>query len=104
VVEEHQRTDTVAAPGTVCIFRQNFTLEDAIGSDTLLQAEDAIGSDTCSLETSMRATNAIPLGSPLLLPVGTVNFVQTLKVRRIRRHWGWCGDDLRKQVSHVTLL
>jgi hypothetical protein len=27
----------------------------------------------------MRVTNGIPLGSPLLLPVGTVNCVQTLK-------------------------
>jgi hypothetical protein len=33
----------------------------------------------------MRVTNGIPLGSPLLLPVGTVNHVQTLKAdgRRI---------------------
>jgi hypothetical protein len=33
-----------------------------------------------SLETNMRVTNGIPLGCPLLLlPVDTVNSVQTLK-------------------------
>jgi hypothetical protein len=47
--------------------RQKFTLEDAIGSHA------------CSLEANKRATNGIPLGCPLLLPVGTVNCVQTLK-------------------------
>jgi beta-glucosidase-like glycosyl hydrolase len=36
----------------------------------------------------MRVTNGIPLGSPLLLPVCTVNCVQTLKVRE---HWNWTG-------------
>jgi len=49
-------------------FRQKFTLEDAIGSHA------------CSLEASRRVTNGIPLGWPLLLPVDTVNCVQTLKV------------------------
>jgi serine/threonine protein kinase len=29
----------------------------------------------------MRVTNGIPLGCPLLLPVGTVNCVETLKVK-----------------------
>jgi hypothetical protein len=52
---------------TVRVFRQKFTLEDAIGSHA------------CSLEANMRVTNGIPLGSPPLLPVGTVNCVQTLK-------------------------
>jgi hypothetical protein len=49
-------------------FRQKFTLEDAVGSHA------------CSLEANMRVTNGIPLGSSLLLPVHTVNCVQTLKV------------------------
>jgi predicted RNA binding protein YcfA (HicA-like mRNA interferase family) len=53
--------------GTVRFFRQKFTLEDAIGSHA------------CSLEANMRVTNGIPLGRPLLLPVDTVNCVQTLK-------------------------
>jgi hypothetical protein len=55
--------------GTVRVFRQKFTLEDAIGSHA------------CSLEANMRVTNGIPLGSSLLLPVHTVICVQTLKVR-----------------------
>jgi hypothetical protein len=54
--------------GTVRVFRQEFTLEDAIGSHA------------CSLEANTRVTNGIPLGSSLLLPVDTVNCVQTLKV------------------------
>jgi hypothetical protein len=52
---------------TVRVFRQKFTLEDAIGSHA------------CSLQANMRVTNGIPLGSSLLLPVDTVNCVQTLK-------------------------
>jgi hypothetical protein len=58
------RTDA----GTVRVFRQKSTLEDAIGSHA------------CSLEANMRVTNGIPLGCPLLLPVDTVICVQTLKV------------------------
>jgi hypothetical protein len=54
--------------GTVRVFRQKFTFEDAIGSHA------------CSLEANTRVTNGIPLGSSLLLPVCTVNCVQTLKV------------------------
>ena len=53
--------------GTVRVFRHKFTLEDDIGSHA------------CSLEASRRVTNDIPLGSPLFLPVHTVNCVQTLK-------------------------
>jgi hypothetical protein len=49
-------------------FRQKFTLEDAIGSHA------------CSLEANTRVTNGIHLGTSLLLPVDTVNCVQTLKV------------------------
>jgi hypothetical protein len=41
----------------VRVFRQKFTLEDAIGSHA------------CSLEANMRVTNGIPLGCSLLLPV-----------------------------------
>jgi hypothetical protein len=48
-------------------FRQKFTLEDAIGSHAW------------SLEANMRVTNGVPLGSSLLLPVCTVNCVQTRK-------------------------
>jgi hypothetical protein len=51
----------------VRVFRQNFTLEDAIGSHA------------CSLEASRRVTNGIPLGCPLFLLVHTVNCVATLK-------------------------
>jgi hypothetical protein len=47
--------------GTVRVFRQQSTLDDAIGSHT------------CSLEASRRVTNSIPLGCPLLLPGYTVN-------------------------------
>jgi serine/threonine protein kinase len=54
--------------GTVRVFRQKFT------------PEDPIGSDACSLEANRRVTNDIHLGSSLLLPVTTVNCVQTLKV------------------------
>jgi hypothetical protein len=39
--------------GTVRVFRQDFALEDAIGSHA------------CSLEASSRATNGIPLRRPL---------------------------------------
>jgi hypothetical protein len=52
---------------TVRVFRQKFTLEDAIGSHA------------CSFEANMRVTNGIPLGCSLLLPVDTVNSVQTRK-------------------------
>jgi hypothetical protein len=52
---------------TVRVFRQKFTLEDAIGSHA------------CSLEANTRVTNGIPLGCSLLVPVDTVNGVQTLK-------------------------
>jgi hypothetical protein len=52
---------------TVRVYRQKFTLEDAIGSHA------------CSLEASRRVTNGIPLGCSLFLPVHTVNCVQTLK-------------------------
>jgi SpoVK/Ycf46/Vps4 family AAA+-type ATPase len=52
----------------VRVFEQDFALEDAIGSHA------------CSLDANMRVTNGIPRGSPLLLPVGTVNYVETLKV------------------------
>jgi hypothetical protein len=44
---------------TVRVFRQTFTLEDAIGSHA------------CSLEANMRVTNGIPLGSPLPLPLSS---------------------------------
>jgi hypothetical protein len=56
--------------GTVRVFRQQFTLEDAIGSHA------------CSLEANTRVTNGIPLGFLLFLPVHIVKCVQTLKVRR----------------------
>jgi hypothetical protein len=46
-------------PCTVRVFRQNFALEDAIGSHA------------CSLEANMRVTNGITLGSSPILPVDT---------------------------------
>jgi hypothetical protein len=56
--------------GPVPVFRQNFALEDAIGSHT------------CSLEANMRVTNGIPLGSPLpLIVIAIINHVETLKAR-----------------------
>jgi hypothetical protein len=57
--------------GTVRVFRHIFALEDAIRSHA------------CSLEANMRVTNGIPLGSPLLLPVDTVNCVATRKAKSI---------------------
>jgi hypothetical protein len=75
-----QAADTVDASPTLlhpseCLlygarFRQKFTLKGAIGSHA------------CSLQANKRLTNDIPLGCLLLLPVGTVNSVQTLKVSR----------------------
>jgi hypothetical protein len=65
---------------TVRVFRQKFTLEDAIGSHA------------CSLEASRRVTNGIPLGSSLFLPVHTVNCVQTLK-----------GDVVTFLDSHIEV-
>jgi hypothetical protein len=58
--------------GTVRVFRQKVTLENAIGPHA------------CSLEALLarvwlRVTDAISPESPLLLPVGTVPCVQTLK-------------------------
>jgi hypothetical protein len=50
-------------------FRQKFTLEDAIELHAFAPLE----------AFCRRVTNGIPLGCPLLLPVDTVNFVQTLK-------------------------
>jgi hypothetical protein len=58
--------------------RSNATIEDAIEFHTF-----------ASLEASMRATNGIPLGCSLFLPVGTVNSVQTLK------------DDFKKCCSCI---
>jgi hypothetical protein len=54
---------------TVRVFRQKFT-------------RGAIGSHACSLQANMRVTNGITLESSLLLPIATVNCVQTLKVTR----------------------
>jgi hypothetical protein len=62
--------DRILSPppvGSGARFRQKFTLENAIGSHA------------CSLQANTRVTNGIPLGSSLLLPVDTVNCVQTLK-------------------------
>ena len=74
--------------GAVRVFRQNVALEDAIGSHT------------CSLEANMRVTNGIPLGSPLLLPAGTVTSVQTLKVRL----QGWLQSVLVRMLSCLGRL
>jgi hypothetical protein len=61
--------DPFAPSRTVRVFRQKFTLEDAIGSHA------------CSLEANIRVTNSIPLGCQLPLTVATMNSVQTLKVQ-----------------------
>jgi hypothetical protein len=53
--------------GTVLVFRQEFTLEDAISIHT------------CLLASSRRVTHSIPLRWPLLVPVHTVNCVPTRK-------------------------
>jgi hypothetical protein len=51
---------SVGGLGTVRVFQQKFTLEDAIGSHA------------CSLEAlPLRVTNGIPFKSPLLLPVSS---------------------------------
>jgi hypothetical protein len=71
---------TRLAHGTVRDFRQGFTL-----------SRSAIGSHACSLHANMRVTNGISLGSPLLLPVDTVNCVQTLKVRQL---WHAVADGI----------
>jgi hypothetical protein len=71
VHQANTSTDGRAFEGTVRGFRQKFTLDDAIGSHA------------CSLEANMRVPNGIPMGCPLLLPVGTVNCAQTLKAVRV---------------------
>jgi hypothetical protein len=80
------------ALGTVRVFRQEFTLEDAIGSHA------------CSLEANMRVTNAISLGRPFLLPVGTVNCVQTLKVPRKERLQPTLQMQVTSKPSHSLSL
>jgi hypothetical protein len=65
--ESGDRCRQVAVVCTVRVFRQEFTLEDAIGYHA------------CSLEANMRVTNGIPLGCPRFLPVHTVNCVQKMK-------------------------
>jgi hypothetical protein len=70
-VTQHQAFPDVSGLGTVRVFRQKVTLEDAIESHA------------CSLEANTRVTNGIPLGSSLLLPVDTVNCVQTLKAHNL---------------------
>jgi hypothetical protein len=65
-----------ADKGTVLVFRQKFTLEDAIEFHAF-----------APLEASKRVTNSIHLGRSLLsplLPVGTVNHVETLKAAERR--------------------
>jgi len=71
--------------GTVRVFRQKFTLEDAIGSHA------------CSLEANTRVINGIPLGSSLLLPVCTVNCAQTLKV--LCFFVKWLLDDVLQMAA-----
>jgi hypothetical protein len=61
------RLDVWGGHGTVRVFRQKITLEDAIGSHA------------CSLKASMRVTNGMPLRRQLPLTFTTVNPVQTPK-------------------------
>jgi hypothetical protein len=51
----------------------------------------------CLLEANMRVTNDIPLGCPLLLPVGTVNCVQILKARDHSR----VSDAIRVRTAPI---
>jgi hypothetical protein len=48
------------------------------------------------LDASKRVTNGIPLGCPLLLPVGSVNSVQTLKVTTVS------GERVQECVRRAT--
>jgi hypothetical protein len=79
----------------VRVFRQKFTLEDAIGSHA------------CLLEANMRVSNGIPLGNSLLLPVHSVICVQTLKGNHL--HSGWiqvhrgCGGERSASRRHLTM-
>jgi hypothetical protein len=65
---EESKRGLLLSGGTVRVFRQKFTLEDAIGPHASW------------LEASRRVTNGIPLGCPHFLQVRTVNCIQTLKV------------------------
>jgi hypothetical protein len=57
--------------------------------------EVAIDAHACSLEANMHVAKGIPLGWSFLLPVGTVNYVQTLKdsVRTCLRSGEWSGKQ-----------
>jgi hypothetical protein len=76
----------------VRVFEQNLALEDAIGSHA------------CSLEANIHVTNDIPLGSPLLLPIGTVNCVQTLKVDMMTRELPFKMKLLTKYVAGTLTI
>jgi hypothetical protein len=73
---EYQQCSSYGVTSLRCavrVFRQKVTIDDAIGSHA------------CSLEASRHVDNGIPLGCPLLLPVHTLNYVQTLKVIKMPR-------------------
>jgi hypothetical protein len=70
----------------VRVFDKKFTLDD---------------SHACSLHTSLHVTNGIPLGWSLLLPVGAVNCVQTLKV--LVTH-GYSGEEAGGNVNELMVL
>jgi hypothetical protein len=77
-----------------------------------LHSRNAIGSHACSLEANMRVTNGIPLGSSLLLPVDTVNCVQTLKATPYIPAdeigtpllWSACADDEPERVKVLLAI
>jgi hypothetical protein len=71
--------NTLVAIGTVRVLRISLHLLWLFVFRQKATLEDAIGSHAYSLEANTRVTNGTPLGCPLLLPVGTVNCVQTLK-------------------------
>jgi hypothetical protein len=97
-------TPTILQNGAVrCmvrVFKQKFTLKDAIGSHAY------------SFEANTRVTNGIPLRSPLRSPVGTVNCVQTLKASArvplvIRMPPGSASHNLafvKQPTSHLDLF
>jgi hypothetical protein len=67
-------------------------------SDRNLHSRMPMESHACSLEANMRLTNCIPLGSPLLLPVGTVNSITTLQARmHTRVHLFRKGVHVRRE-------
>jgi hypothetical protein len=69
--------------GTVRVFREEFTLDDAVGSHA------------CSLEASRHVTNGIPLGVSLLLPAAHCKLCPNTE--------GISGSDISYQDNQALL-